>query len=104
MPCLEDRGIPLPRSHQEWCCHHQEHIRAANSRPQGCIRREGASEAAPRLEEFAEAVGGSYCRLRMPWRLRLAVRGTVAIIWSILIPRPLSNPPPRRGGGPSLGP
>ena len=31
-----------------------------------------------RLEEVAEAVGGGYCRLQMPLRLALGVRGTVA--------------------------
>ena len=31
-----------------------------------------------RLEEVAKAVGGGYCRLQMPWKLALAVRGTVA--------------------------
>ena len=31
-----------------------------------------------RLEEGAKAVGGGYCRLQMPLRLALAVRGTVA--------------------------
>ena len=31
-----------------------------------------------RLEEVAKAVGGGYCRLQMPSRLALAVRGTVA--------------------------
>ena len=31
-----------------------------------------------RLEEVAEAVGGGYCRLRMPLRLAIGVRGTVA--------------------------
>ena len=30
------------------------------------------------LEEVAEAVGGGYCRLQMPLRLALSVRGTVA--------------------------
>ena len=46
--------------------------------PEGCIRREGTSEAAPEgvrqaVEEVAEAVGGGYCRLQMPLRLALAV-------------------------------
>ena len=50
---------------------------------QGSIGREGTSEAAPkrlgrRLEEVAKAVGGGYCRLQMPLRLALGVRGTVA--------------------------
>ena len=51
---------------------------------QGCIRREGPSEAvleAPLdrpLEEVAKAVGGGYCRLQMPFSLALAVRETVA--------------------------
>ena len=31
-----------------------------------------------RLEEVTKAVGGGYCRLQMPLRLALAVRGTVA--------------------------
>ena len=31
-----------------------------------------------RLEEVAEAVGGGYCRLPMPLRLALGVRGTAA--------------------------
>ena len=31
-----------------------------------------------RLEEVAKAVGGGYCRLQMPLRLALSVRGTVA--------------------------
>ena len=43
---------------------------------QGCIRREGASKA------VRQAVGGGcqsgYCRLQMPSRLALGVRGTVA--------------------------
>ena len=30
------------------------------------------------LEEVAKAVGGGYCRLQMPLRLALGVRGTVA--------------------------
>ena len=29
-----------------------------------------------RLEEVAKAVGGGYCRLQMPLKLALAVRGT----------------------------
>ena len=48
----------------------------------GCIGREGISEAAPeavrRLEEVAKALGGGYCRLRMPLKPALGVRGTVA--------------------------
>ena len=31
-----------------------------------------------RLEEAAKAVGGGYCRLQMPLKLALGVRGTVA--------------------------
>ena len=34
-----------------------------------------------RLEEVAEAVGGSYCRLQMPLRLALGVRGIVPGRW-----------------------
>ena len=48
--------------------------------PHGCIRREGTSEGPQRrvdrrLEEGAKAVGGGYCRLQMPLKLALAVRG-----------------------------
>ena len=50
--------------------------------PQGCTGKEGTSEAAlrpldRRLEEAAKAVGGGYCRLQMPLRLALGVRGAV---------------------------
>ena len=56
------------------------------ARGQGCIRRGGASEAAPaarqqlgrRLEGVAKAVGGGYCRLQMPLKLAFGVRRTVA--------------------------
>ena len=41
---------------------------------QGCIRREGTSEAG--LGEVAKAFGGGYCQLQMPLRLALGVRGT----------------------------
>ena len=46
----------------------------------GCFGREGTSEAAPEAvgQAVAKAVGGSYCRLQMPLRLALAVRGAVA--------------------------
>ena len=51
---------------------------------QGCIRREGTSEAPQRrvdrrLEEAAKAVGGGYFWLPMPLRLALGVRGTLAL-------------------------
>ena len=51
---------------------------------QGCIRREGTSEAAPEAVrqavggEVAKAVGGGYCRLQMALSLALALTGTVA--------------------------
>ena len=50
---------------------------------QGCIGREEASEAAPEAVRQAvgggcQAVGGGYCRLQMPLKLPLGVRGTVA--------------------------
>ena len=50
---------------------------------QGCIRREGASEAAPEavrraVGAVAKAVGGGYRRLQMPLKLAFAVRETVA--------------------------
>ena len=48
---------------------------------QGCIRREGSEgqrRLGRRLEEVAKAVGGGYCRLQMPLRPALGVRGAVA--------------------------
>ena len=49
---------------------------------QRCIRREGPQRRPQkrfgrRLEEVAKAVGGGYCRLQMPLRPVLGVRGTV---------------------------
>ena len=41
-------------------------------------QREAQKRLDRRLEEVAEAVGGGYCRLQMPLRLALGVRGTVA--------------------------
>ena len=51
-----------------------------------------------RLEEVAEAVGGGYCRLRMPGKRALAVRETVAghrlgALEGGLPPPPLPMPP-----------
>ena len=51
--------------------------------PQGCIGREGASEAAPAAVRRAVGGGyrsgwGGYCRLQMPLRLAFAVGMTVA--------------------------
>ena len=43
---------------------------------QGCIRREGTSEAAP--ETLRQAVGGGHCPLQMPLKLAPAVEETVA--------------------------
>ena len=41
-------------------------------------RRRSQKRLDGRLEEVAKAVGGGYCRLQMPLRLALGVRGTVA--------------------------
>ena len=41
-------------------------------------RRRSQKRLGRRLEEVAKAVGGGYLRLQMPWKLALAVRGTVA--------------------------
>ena len=41
-------------------------------------RRGSQKRVDRRLEEVAKAVGGGYCRLQMPLKLALAVRGTVA--------------------------
>ena len=41
-------------------------------------RRRPQRRLGRRLEEVSKAVGGGYCRLQMPLRLALGVRGTVA--------------------------
>ena len=48
--------------------------------PMGCIRsqRRFQKRLGRRLEGVAEAVGGGSCRLQMPLKLALGVRGTVA--------------------------
>ena len=53
------------------------------ARGQGCIRREGTSEAAPEAVRQADGAGcqsdwGRYCRLQMPLKLALGARKTVA--------------------------
>ena len=50
---------------------------------------------------FAKAVGGGYCRLQMPWRLALGVRGTVAgrRPGAPLLIHPYALPATARGGG-----
>ena len=56
-----------------------------------------------RLEEVAKAVGGGYCRLQMPLKLALGVRGTVAGQGggtSYPLPMHPCPPPPPPGGGP----
>ena len=45
---------------------------------QGAQLRGGPRPLGRRLQEAAKAVGGGYCRLQMPLKLALAVRGTVA--------------------------
>ena len=47
--------------------------------PSGALEGKGPQRRFDRqLEGVAKAVGGGYCRLQMPLRLALAVRGTVA--------------------------
>ena len=81
--------------------------------PVGCIRREGEGPQRRldrRLEEVAEAVGGGYCRLQMPLRLALCVRGTVAGCWwgaleggGGLPPSPSNaSPPPPSSASPQV--
>ena len=49
-----------------------------SSEPEAAPRRRPQRRLGRRLEEVAKAVGGGYCRLRMPLMLALGVRGTVA--------------------------
>ena len=55
---------------------HGGSVQRAQRQQQGCIRRGGASEAAP--EAVRQAVGGSCQWLQMPLKPALAVRGTGA--------------------------
>ena len=62
-----------------------------------------------RLEEVAKAVGGGYCRLHMPSKLALGVRGTVAGHTLGALEggggtSPLSNASLAKGGGSSSAP
>ena len=88
------------------------HIHAPPLR-KGCIRRESTSgaalEAVRRAVGGAEAVGGGYCRLQMPLRPALGVRGTVAGhrlgplegggVPTPLVLHPRPPPPIQRPGG-----
>ena len=64
----------MPEVRLLWC----------NASGGGPVPREALEGKGPRrrlgrrLEEVAKAVGGGYCRLQMPLRLALGVRGTVA--------------------------
>ena len=61
-PCHLLRVLPSPRDALE------------GKGPQ----RRSQTQLGRRLEEVAKAVGGGYCRLQMPLRLALCVKGTVA--------------------------
>ena len=78
-------------------------------------RRQPHQRLDGRLEEVAKAVGGGYCRLQMPLRLALGVRGTVAgrrpgaLKGGGGVPPPLPvhpcpPPPPREAMGDGTGP
>ena len=58
-------------------------LRAPTPLPSGALEGKGPQrrpqrQLGRRLEEVAKAVGGGHCRLQMPLRLALGVRGTVA--------------------------
>ena len=54
-------------------------------------RRRPQRRSDRRLEEFVKAVGGGYCRLQMPLKLALGVRGTVPGHRLGCVPPPPSN-------------
>ena len=68
-------------------------------------RRRPQRRLGRRLEGVAKAVGGGYCRLQMPLKLALGVRGTVAghRLGALGNPPPLPMHPWRGGGGGSGG-
>ena len=63
----------VPGSHGESIQHQTEWVP-----PRDASEGKGPPRFGRRLEEVAKAVGGGYCRLQMPSRLALGVRGTVA--------------------------
>ena len=72
-PCVCPLPPPLPPAPQA-------SVTCVSCGPEG---QRTASEATPgavgqAVEGVAKAVGGGYCRLQMPWRPALGVRGTVA--------------------------
>ena len=97
--CAGTQG-PMARSNREVSSvHRQSHQRQAGSGGGGSLHKLSDHPPPPpprdalkgkgpqrwpqrrlgrRLEEVAKAVGGGFCRLQMPLRLALAVRGTVA--------------------------
>ena len=90
-PLTPIRKMSLRQNHE--ICRRVRAVRCTNDvflasdRPEGsrvaglgrrAHRRRPAQSAGRRLEEVAKAVGGGYCRLQMPSKLKPAVRGTVA--------------------------
>ena len=71
---------PVPRSARVGIQHlHPTAVGGGITTPRDASEGKGPQRRlGRRLEEVAEAVGGGYCRLQMPLRLALAVRGTVA--------------------------
>ena len=61
---------PSPRHRWEYGGRDASEGKGPQRRPQRRLGR--------RLEEVAKAVGGGYCRLQMPLRVALGIRGTVA--------------------------
>ena len=72
--CVE--GAQNSRGMPHCCCSQVGLWRWRGGLGQGCVRREGTSEAVP--EAVRQAVGGGYCWLHMPLKLAFAVRETVA--------------------------
>ena len=67
--------MPPPNYSQREPAVHQHMTRRGRRRWQGCIRREGASEAAPAA--VRQAVGGGYSRLQLPLKPARGLRETV---------------------------
>ena len=84
-PALHSPPLHTPSAQRQQVLHTTERVYLGIGSPpgRGALEGEGPQRwpqrrLGRRLEEVAKAVGGGYCRLQMPLRLALGVRGTVA--------------------------
>ena len=77
-PSVAWYGLPLPRRLRRGGGRHESCALPGNELEGKGPKRRPQKRSDRRLEEVAKAVGGGYCRLQMPLKPALGVRGTVA--------------------------